>query len=78
MGSNPYDHVPGPIENCFCAACTRTLNARAYRRLSPKQRAYDNYVDPLGAYRENFDSQCSCHNSAPCDFCVQQGRHDDD
>jgi hypothetical protein len=54
-----------------CGRCTREMNAAAYRRLTPAQKAYDNFVDPKYAYHEDFPSGCSCHLSAPCSYCMR-------
>lgn len=53
-----------------CDKCTRERRAAAYRRLTPAEKAYDRYVDPVGAYHTDFPSECSCHISAPCSYCV--------
>ena len=55
-----------------CGLCARERRARAYRMLTPAQRAYDQYVDPAGAYHTDFPSGCSCHLSAPCSFCTRE------
>lgn len=54
-----------------CGRCAREKRARAYRNLTPAQRAYDRHVDPLGAYHTGFDAGCSCHISAPCSYCTR-------
>lgn len=61
--------IPGEY---MCAIHRRQLEARASRRLTPEQRAYDDYVDPLHAYHSRFPSGCTCHISAPCSHCVSQ------
>lgn len=53
-----------------CGRCAREKRARAYRQLTPEQKAYDRMVDPLGAYHTDFEQGCSCHISAPCSFCT--------
>ena len=58
--------VPG---NYTCGPCRRKERARAYRRLTPAEKAYDRHVDPLGAYHDDFPGGCSCHISAPCSYC---------
>jgi len=65
-----------------CGGCKRELYERIWRNLSPEARAYDRYVDPLGAYTagitapggESFMDEecCSCHIDPPCNFCVDQ------
>ena len=54
-----------------CGKCARQKRAAAYRRLTPAQKAYDDYVDPIGAYHENFPSGCSCHINPPCGYCTR-------
>lgn len=55
-----------------CGLCAREKRARAYQRLTPTQKAYDRYVDPVGAYHTDFDTGCSCHICAPCGHCVSE------
>jgi hypothetical protein len=55
-----------------CGKCRREKMAQAYRRLTPAQKAYDRYVDPVGAYHTEFPSGCSCHIDAPCSFCTRE------
>lgn len=55
-----------------CGACAREKRGRAYRNLTPEQKAYDRHVDPLRAYHIDFPASCSCHISAPCSVCVDQ------
>lgn len=55
-----------------CGLCAHEKRARAYRKLTPEQKAYDRYVDPLGAYHTDFAAGCSCHLSAPCGYCVNK------
>lgn len=59
-----------------CGLCTREKRARAYSRLTPQQKAYDKFVDPAGAYHEDFPAECSCHICAPCSYCTTQTRDD--
>jgi len=65
--------VPGKY---MCGNCRRKLQAQAFRRLTPEERAYDNYVDPSHAYHDDYPRNCSCHISAPCSVCT--GEADDD
>lgn len=56
-----------------CGKCTEEYNRRAYARLTPAQKAYDNMVDPLGAYHTDYDrmpESCSCHINPPCSYCT--------
>lgn len=53
-----------------CGRCAREKMARAYRLLTPEQRAYDSLVDPACAYHHDFPPSCSCHINAPCYVCV--------
>ena len=64
-----------------CGKCSDARSRAAYARLTPAQKAYDNYVDPLGAYHTDYDradaysrepDSCSCHISPPCSFCVEK------
>lgn len=55
-----------------CGTCSRRDRARAFRQLTPEQKDYDRYVDPLSAYHTEFPRGCSCHICAPCSFCVNQ------
>lgn len=59
-----------------CGLCARERRARAYQRLTHAEKAYDRYVDPLGAYHTDFAEGCSCHLNAPCSFCVNQSDPD--
>lgn len=52
-----------------CGQCARKKRAAAYKRLTPEQKAYDRYVDPLGAYHTDFPADCSCHIRPPCSVC---------
>lgn len=54
-----------------CGNCAREKRARAYRNLTPEQKAYDQHVDPAGWYHTDFPAGCSCHTCAPCSFCVE-------
>lgn len=61
-----------------CGKCEDEMRRAAYKRLTPAQKAYDNFVDPLGAYHTDYDREpqgCSCHISPPCSYCVN---HSDD
>ena len=53
-----------------CGLCERQNRARAYQQLTPEQKAYDRFVDPLCAYHTDFPAGCSCHINPPCSFCV--------
>jgi len=61
-----------------CGKCSAEDNKRAWARLTPAQKAYDNHVDPLGAYHTDYDAvgyddgSCSCHINPPCSYCVNQ------
>ena len=68
---------PEPVMHDGCDLCRRASHARAYRRLTPAQRAYDNYVDPKGAYHSYFAEGCSCHISPPCSYCVEKSIEDE-
>ncbi len=58
----------------YCGKCTRERRAKAYRNMTPEQKAYDRHVDPLGAYHTDFPAGCSCHLRAPCSYCENAGR----
>ncbi len=61
-------------DNWFCGKCESEMNKAAYAKLTPQQKAYDNYVDPKGAYHTDYDREpecCSCHICAPCSFCTR-------
>jgi len=61
-----------------CGRCAREENRAAFNRLTPEQKAYDNFVDPLNAYhdprgyRDDDEGGCSCHINPPCSFCVRE------
>ena len=62
-----------------CGKCKDEIRRAAYKRLTPAQKAYDNYVDPSGAYHADYDIEprgCSCHINPPCNYCVS--RSDDE
>ena len=61
-----------------CGPCKREQWVEARKRQSPKDRAYDDYVDPLYAYHAPpyADGGCSCHISPPCSVCVGEGTDD--
>ena len=61
-----------------CGRCAREKRARAYRQLSPEQKAYDRMVDPMGAYHTDFEAGCSCHINAPCSYCTRDVSSDDE
>jgi len=57
-----------------CGKCSDEENRAAYARLTPKEKAYDNMVDPLGWYHTDYDREatgCSCHINPPCQWCVE-------
>jgi ribosomal protein L37AE/L43A len=56
-----------------CGKCRTKRRARAYRNLTAEQKAYDQYVDPMGAYHTDFPVGCSCHINPPCSFCTEGG-----
>ena len=68
---------PEPVLHDGCGLCRRASQARAYRSLTFAERAYDNYVDPLHAYHENFADGCSCHIAPPCEYCVNKSIDDE-
>ena len=81
MENRMHTHIEREEEKCgcvpnhyTCGKCRRKELAKAYRNLTPEQKAYDRYVDPLGAYHIDFPAGCSCHISPPCSYCV----NDDD
>ena len=58
-----------------CGKCAYEENRAAWNRLTPAEKAYDNYVDPIGAYHMNYDREpegCSCHINPPCQWCMSQ------
>ena len=58
-----------------CGKCKDERRRAAHKRLTPEQKAYDNYVDPLGAYHTDYDREpegCSCHINPPCSYCVSR------
>jgi hypothetical protein len=65
----------------YCGRCKDESRRAAYKRLTPAQKAYDNYVDPLGAYHTDYDREpqgCSCHISPPCSYCVNHSDDEDE
>ena len=63
----------------YCDKCERDARIAAYKRMTPEQKAYDNMVDPLGAYHTDYDREpqgCSCHISPPCNYCVSNSADD--
>lgn len=62
-----------------CGKCKDEIHRAAYKRLTPAQKDYDNFVDPRGAYHTDYDSEprgCSCHINPPCNYCTSKS--DDD
>jgi len=62
-----------------CGKCQDEMRRAAYKRLTLEQKAYDNMVDPLGAYHADYDREtegCSCHINPPCSYCVNQSDPD--
>lgn len=59
-----------------CGKCTDELRRRIWSKMTPERKAYDNFVDPLGAYHTDYDKEkcCSCHINPPCSFCVDENR----
>ena len=58
-----------------CGKCKDEYRRAAYKRLTPEQKAYDDYVDPLGFYHTNYTHEpegCSCHINPPCSYCVNK------
>jgi len=70
-------HCKHGFENCGayydCGLCAREKRAASYKCLTKAQKAYDRYVDPLGAYHTDFPQGCSCHICAPCSVCTERG-----
>lgn len=66
------DCGPEPVMHDGCYRCQRARRARAYQMVSPSEKAYDRFFDPLGQYHTDFPSGCSCHISPPCSFCVDK------
>jgi len=63
----------------WCTKCEDESRRAAYKRLTPEQKAYDNLVDPLGAYHTDYDREpqgCTCHISPPCSYCVNNTDED--
>lgn len=59
----------------YCGKCADERRRIAYKSLTPKQKAYDNTVDPLNAYHTDYDresSGCSCHINPPCSYCTSK------
>jgi len=42
----------------WCSECCRKLREKCEARLTPAQRAYDNFVDPAGYYQNKLDPLC--------------------
>ena len=64
------DCGPEPVMHDGCGLCQRARRARAFQRLTEKQKAYDRYVDPRGWYHTDFPAGCSCHINPLCSFCT--------
>ena len=62
---------PEPVQHDGCFLCQRARRAAAYKRLTSTQRMYDDFVDPLNAYHQNFPPECSCHINPPCSYCTR-------
>lgn len=60
----------------YCGKCERASMAAAYKRMTPAQKAYDRYVDPLNAYHTDFPQGCSCHISPPRNVCLNMTEED--
>jgi hypothetical protein len=63
-------------KNWTCGKCKSALYRRIRRGQSAEDRAYDDYVDPRGAYHlfDNYEPEgCSCHINPPCAYCVNGG-----
>ena len=61
----------------YCGKCEDESRRAAYKRLTAEEKAYDDYVDPLGAYHTNYTEGCSCHISPPCSYCVGKDENDE-
>lgn len=59
-----------------CGRHKKELDRRAWLRMTEKQKEYDRYVDPMGAYTSGYsagaDECCSCHINPPCSYCVNK------
>ena len=66
------------LRDSECPACNRLRMRRIDLRLTPEQRAYDNFVDPLRYYHHDFQSGCSCHINPPCSYCTSKSDDDED
>lgn len=59
----------------YCGKCEDESRRAAYKKMTPAEKAYNNYVDPLCAYHTDYDREpqgCSCHISPPCSYCVNK------
>ncbi len=77
------DCVTGHYDCGFCRGIKRQ---RIWNGMTPQQRAYDRYVDPVNSGvldsgrdvdLDRYERGCSCHISAPCSFCTDQSEDDD-
>ena len=50
----------------YCGKCANEMNRAAYSRLTPAEKTYDNFVDPLGAYHSDYDRE-------PRNYCMSNG-----
>ena len=68
----------GCVPNQYtCGVHRRQEQRKAHLRLTEKQKAYDKFVDPLGAYHIDFPAGCSCHINPPCSYCVNKEDEND-
>ena len=71
-----------------CDKCTSELYEKIWRNMTPKQKAYDRYVDPLGAYTSGlsaprgyddlYGGSCSCHINPPCSYCINKSNEEEE
>lgn len=75
-----FGNIPCGQQKWDCGRCRDKLYREIWSNMSPERKAYDNRVDPEGVYHTEYDKEyekelhddcCSCHISAPCDFCIR-------
>lgn len=77
MSKLPCGCTPDASGYGYCGDCTRKLHEKIWSRMSEKRKRYDRQFAPeqskaLDEALVEFkhDRSCSCHISAPCDFCI--------
>lgn len=77
----PCGCVPDASGYGYCGRCTDELHKKIWKGLTPKQRAFDRCIDPIGSADLDdmcrLQDSCSCHINPPCNYCINLEEDDE-